>query len=208
MNKSLPIVALVCASVALVGCENKTLSAAAIGAATGAVLGKSTGNHKDKRLWIGAAIGALAGAAVGGYMDRQEAMLKEELAGSGVEVIRDGDNIQLVLPSNITFSSNQSVISTSFDPSLDAIAKVMKEYDKTRISIDGFTDSTGDAAYNVKLSEKRADSVKSYLQTQGVDAPRMIVNGFGSSQPIASNDTSEGRSKNRRVEIHIIPNQA
>lgn len=101
--------------VALSGCEmNNTGKGAAIGAATGAVLGKATGNHKDKRLAIGAAVGAIAGAAIGNYMDKQEAAFNQELAGTGVEVVREGDQMRLVLPSNITFATGKSAISLVF----------------------------------------------------------------------------------------------
>ena len=102
-------------AVLLTGCETtNTGKGAAIGAATGAVLGKATGDHDDKRIFIGAAIGALAGAAVGDYMDKQEEAFRDELAGSGVEVVREGDNIRLVMPSNITFATDQSYISSGF----------------------------------------------------------------------------------------------
>lgn len=208
MRKSIPVVTLIAASLVLGGCASNTGTGAAIGAATGAVLGKSTGNHKDKRIFIGAAIGALAGAAVGQYMDQQEAAFREELAGSGIQVVREGDNIRLVMPSNITFATNQSNISPSFDSTLDAVAHVMNKYDKTFLSIDGHTDSTGDAAYNMSLSEKRAESVRNFLLRQGVNGQRMYVTGFGETQPIASNDSSAGRAANRRVEIQIVPNQA
>ena len=136
---------------------------AAIGAVAGAVIGKSTSNHKDKRLIYGAAIGAIAGAAVGTYMDKQEQAFRDELAGSGVEVVREGDNLRLVMPSNITFATDQSYISTGFHDTLDAIAKVMNKYEKTFLSIEGHTDSTGKAEYNQSLSEQRALSVKNYL---------------------------------------------
>ncbi|CZF82052.1 putative lipoprotein YiaD precursor [Grimontia celer] len=208
MRKSIPVMTLLAASLVLGGCATNTGTGAAIGAATGAVLGKATGNHKDKRIFIGAAIGALAGAAVGQYMDQQEAALREELAGSGIEVVREGDNIRLVMPSNITFSSNQSGISPGFYQSLDAVARVMNEYDKTFLSIEGHTDSTGDAAYNMTLSEKRAESVKGYLLRSAVNAQRLYVTGYGETQPIASNETSSGRAENRRVEVQIVPNQA
>lgn len=208
MRKSIPVVTLVAASLFLGGCASSTGTGAAIGAATGAILGKSTGNHKDKRIFIGAAIGALAGAAVGQYMDQQEAAFRDELAGSGIEVIREGDNIRLVMPSNITFATNQSNISPSFDNTLDAVARVMNKYNKTFLSIDGHTDSTGDAAYNLSLSKLRAESVRNFLQRQGVNGQRMYVTGFGETQPIASNSTAAGRAKNRRVEIQIVPNQA
>ncbi|WP_231590849.1 OmpA family protein [Grimontia sp. AD028] len=150
----------------------------------------------------------MAGAAVGQYMDQQEAAFREELSGSGIEVVREGDNIRLVMPSNITFGTNQSGITPGFYQSLDAVARVMNEYDKTFLSIEGHTDSTGDAAYNITLSEKRAESVKGYLLRSAVNAQRLYVTGYGETQPIASNETSSGRAKNRRVEVQIVPNQA
>ena len=208
IKKSLPVIALICASVALSGCESKALSGAAAGAAAGAIAGKATGNHKDKRLWIGAAIGALTGAAVGGYMDAQEAKLRQQLANTGIEVERVGDSIHLIMPSNITFPSGEARLASSAYAPLDAIAAVMKEYDKTLLSIDGFTDSTGSTTLNINLSEQRAVSVKEYLAGQGIALTRMITQGMGAADPIASNDTAAGRAMNRRVEIQIIPNQA
>ncbi len=208
MRKALPIIAIVASSLALSGCASNTGSAAAIGAAAGAIAGKSTGNHKTKRAFIGAAIGGLAGAAIGKYMDQQEAQFKQELQGSGIDIEREGNNIRLVMPSNVTFGSNQSNISTSFNSSLSAVAKVMNKYDKTFLTIEGHTDSSGDDAYNMTLSEKRAQSVRNYLQRQGVNGQRLEVTGYGETQPVASNDSSFGRSQNRRVEINIVPNQA
>lgn len=187
---------------------NNAGKGAAIGAVAGAVLGKATGNHKDKRIFIGAAIGALAGAAVGDYMDKQEKELREELSGSGVEVVREGDNIRLVMPSNITFATNQSYISSGFYPTLDDIAKVMKKYQKTYLSITGHTDNTGTNSYNQTLSEQRAQSVKSYLVNQQVLAGRISTQGMGESQPLVSNNSAANRALNRRVEIHIVPNVA
>ncbi|WP_152087468.1 OmpA family protein [Pseudoalteromonas sp. A25] len=181
---------------------------ASIGAATGAVLGKATGNHKDKRIFIGAAIGAIAGAAIGDYMDKQEAAFKKELAGSGVEVIREGDNMRLVMPSNITFASGQANISVDFYRTLDGITKVMNKYEKTFLNIVGHTDSTGSAQLNQQLSEQRANSVKNYLLGQQVLAARLHTQGMGESAPVASNTTEQGRAKNRRVEIQIVPNKA
>ncbi|MDD1779749.1 OmpA family protein [Enterovibrio sp. ZSDZ35] len=207
MRKSIPVITLLAASLALGGCASNTGTGAAIGAASGALIGKTTSNHKNKRAFIGAAIGALAGAAVGQYMDRQEAAFREELAGSGIDVVREGDNIRLIMPSNITFATNQSSISPSFDTTLNAVARVMNKYDKTHLSIEGFTDSSGEASYNMMLSEKRAESVKNYLQMQGINAQRLYATGFGETQPIASNTTANGRAKNRRVEIQIVPNQ-
>ncbi|MDP2486495.1 OmpA family protein [Pseudoalteromonas marina] len=205
LSKSLLSVTVV--AVLLSGCEmNNTGKGAAIGAAAGGVLGKATGNHKDKRIFIGAAIGALAGAAVGDYMDKQEEAFRDELAGSGVEVVREGDNLRLVMPSNITFATDQSYISTGFNDTLNAIAKVMNMYEKTYLSVEGHTDSTGQDSYNMNLSRERAQSVKAYLANQDIMAARISTSGFGETRPIATNDTANGRAQNRRVEIQIVPN--
>ncbi|MBE0361987.1 hypothetical protein PULV_a3652 [Pseudoalteromonas ulvae UL12] len=193
----------------LSGCASTNAEkGAAIGAVTGAILGKSTSNHKDKRLVYGAAIGAIAGAAIGSYMDQQEQAFRDELAGSGVEVIREGDNLRLVMPSNITFATDQSYISSGFHGTLDAIAKVMNKYEKTYLSIEGHTDSTGKTEYNQALSEQRALSVKNYLLNQQILAARIATMGLGESRPIASNQSASGRALNRRVEIQIVPNKA
>ncbi|RZM85381.1 OmpA family protein [Pseudoalteromonas rubra] len=194
---------------ALSGCEmNNTGKGAAIGAATGAVLGKATGNHKDKRIAIGAAVGAIAGAAIGNYMDQQEAAFNEELAGTGVEVVREGDQMRLVLPANITFATGQSAISPGFNNTLQGIARVMQKYDKTFLTITGHTDSAGSAGFNQTLSEQRANSVKQSLLSYQINPARIHAQGMGESQPVASNNTEQGKAQNRRVEIKIIPNQA
>lgn len=194
-------------AVLLTGCETtNTGKGAAIGAATGAVLGKATGDHDDKRIFIGAAIGALAGAAVGDYMDKQEEAFRDELAGSGVEVVREGDNIRLVMPSNITFATDQSYISSGFHSTLDAIAQVMNKYEKTYLSVEGHTDSTGKDSYNMTLSQQRAQSVKDYLVNHQIMSARISTRSYGETRPVASNDTANGRALNRRVEIQIVPN--
>ncbi|MDQ2044366.1 OmpA family protein [Pseudoalteromonas sp. 20-92] len=194
-------------AVLLSGCEmNNAGKGAAIGAAAGGVLGKATSNHKDKRFFIGAAIGALAGAAVGDYMDKQEEAFRDELAGSGVEVVREGDNLRLVMPSNITFATDQSYISSGFNDTLNAIAKVMNKYEKTYLSVEGHTDSTGKDSYNMNLSRERAQSVKDYLVNQQIMAARVSTKGYGETRPIATNESANGRAQNRRVEIQIVPN--
>ncbi|RUO39467.1 hypothetical protein CWE22_09205 [Pseudidiomarina aestuarii] len=208
MNKL--IIATVTASLALTGCANSgwsnTQKGATIGAVAGALIGKGTGDHDKSRYVWGAAVGALAGAAVGNYMDQQEEEFRQELAGSGVQVIRDGDNIRLQLPSNITFDTNSAVISQSFAPVLTDVGKVLQRYEKTTLVIEGHTDSTGSAEYNQRLSENRALAVRNQLNGNGVDSRRLTTLGFGESQPIASNETAAGRTQNRRVELRIVPN--
>jgi len=180
---------------------------AAIGGVAGAILGKSTSNHKDKRLVWGAAIGALAGAAIGDYMDRQEQEFRQELSGSGIDVIREGDNIRLIMPANITFATNQSYITSGFHSTLNDVAKVLTKFDKTLLSIEGHTDNTGSDQLNQVLSEKRSISVKDYLVQKGIQDARLKTMGYGESMPLIDNNTEKNRSLNRRVEIQIIPSK-
>lgn len=203
------MVSLITLSLAVTGCASTNAEkGAAIGAITGAVLGKSTSNHKNKRAVWGAAIGAIAGAAIGDYMDKQEQEFREELSGSGIEVVREGDNLRLIMPANITFATGQAYITSGFYNTLDDIARVLNKYEKTLLSIEGHTDSQGAAQFNQNLSEQRAGSVKQYLTNKDIIASRLKTIGYGESRAIADNMTANGRALNRRVEIQIIPNQA
>lgn len=196
-------------SLIMSGCAStNTEKGAAIGAVAGAILGKSTSNHKDKRLVFGAAIGAIAGAAIGGYMDKQEEEFREELSGTGIDVIREGDNIRLVMPSNITFASNQSYITSGFHATLNDVAKVLTKFDKTYLSIEGHTDSQGSNEFNQNLSEQRAISVRNYLVQQNILDGRLQVTGYGETKPLVDNSSDKNRAINRRVEIQIIPSKA
>ncbi len=173
---------------------------AAVGAASGALIGGDA-----KGALIGAAAGAALGSGIGYYMDRQEAQLRARLEGTGVRVERQGDNLRLIMPGNITFATDSSDVSGSFYPVLDSVAIVLKEFDETSINVSGYTDSTGSDMYNQELSERRANSVASYLVRAGVLHGRIQSRGFGERYPIASNDDPMGRSQNRRVEISIRP---
>ena len=176
----------------------------AIGATAGALIGSTQSSE-------GALIGALAGGAVGGgvgyYLDVQAAELRAELVSTGVQVVEESDSIRLIMPGNITFKTDSADINSSFYPVLNSVAKVLKKYSNSTVLVSGHTDSTGSAEYNLNLSRERAASVASYLQGQGIKASRFEVMGLGSSNPIASNATSAGRTQNRRVEIKIIPNK-
>jgi outer membrane protein OmpA-like peptidoglycan-associated protein len=183
---------------------NKTSKGAGIGALAGLTTAILVGGDR-KKLLAGAGIGALVGGGVGYYMDRQEDKLRQQLQSTGVSVTRNGDNIILNMPGNITFATDSSNISADFYKVLDSVALVIKEFEKTYVDIVGYTDSTGAEAYNQKLSEARASSVARYLESQGVLAARIVSSGMGESNPIASNDTAEGRSLNRRVEIILTP---
>ena len=187
---------------------NRTRTGALIGAGIGAVAGLLTGDdavERRQRALVGAGVGALAGGGIGAYQDRQEAELRRELAGSGVDVVRQGDNITLNMPGNITFAFDSSNLQPQFYPILDNVADTLNEYNQTVIEVAGHTDSVGDAAYNQRLSVQRAQSVANYLSGRGVMQQRMIVTGAGETRPIASNDTEAGRAQNRRVEITIVP---
>lgn len=181
---------------------------AMIGALAGAVVGAATGDdaaERKKRALIGAGAGALTGGSVGYYMDVQEAKLRSQLEGTGVSVTRDGDNIILNMPGNITFPTDSAELNTSFHSVLDSVGLVLNEYEKTVIVIGGHTDSTGADSYNQQLSERRAVSVGQQLADQGVKSDRMVIIGFGEIRPIASNNTAEGRQANRRVELTLEP---
>ena len=184
---------------------SKTAWGTGIGAAVGAGVGALVGGEKGAL--IGAGIGGATGAATGGYMDIQASKLRQQLAGTGVQVLRDGDNVRLIMPNSITFNTNESVIKTSANAVLDSVALVAKEYDKTILQIVGYTDSTGNDKINIPLSQRRAQAVATYLSLRGVNLNRMSINGAGASNPIASNNTEEGKAQNRRVEIMLIPTQ-
>ena len=181
---------------------SKTAWGTGIGTAVGAGLGAIIGGEKGAL--IGAGIGAATGAASGGYMDVQARKLRQELAGTGVQVARDGDNVRLIMPNSITFNTNEATIKTSANKVLDSVALVAKEYDKTKLQIVGYTDSTGNDKINIPLSQRRALAVANYLALRGVPAERLNAYGAGAQNPIASNATEEGKSQNRRVEITLI----
>jgi len=193
--------------------EEKTTNAAkgaGIGAGVAAVVSYMANKDKDsaernKRILRDAGIGAIVGGGVGYYMDTQEAKLRKQLRGSGVSVIRDGNNINLVMPGNITFPSNEHNLKTDFHDVLDSVALVLEEFDKTIIVVAGYTDSKGSDEYNQKLSEERAKAVGDYLKAKKIVEARFEIVGFGEKNPIANNATAEGRSLNRRVELTLLP---
>ncbi|ESQ93437.1 OmpA family protein [Asticcacaulis benevestitus] len=211
------VLALTGAAFLLAGCEtvdtsngvktsSKTKSGALIGAGAGAVLGAlSNKNDRRKNAVIGAGIGALAGAGVGAYMDRQSKDLRAQLESRGVYVTRQGDNIILNLPSDVTFSTGSADIAGSFLPVLDDVATILNQYPSTYIDVVGHADSQGSDAFNLDLSERRANATAGYLVARKVKSERIYVAGMGETRPIASNDTAEGRAKNRRVEITLRP---
>lgn len=212
--KRLGLAVLVAGAVVTTGCVDDPNRRAKIGAATGAVLGgvagSQLGDKSSTNIAIGAAVGALAGGAVGNYMDRQHAELQKRLAA---EAARDelfitrlqGDALRVGVASDSSFAVGSSELRFDSQATFEKIANVLKDYEKTAVHLVGHTDSTGSDAFNQKLSQQRAQTVASFMASRGVPSSREITWGRGESEPIASNDTEEGRSRNRRVDIVIKP---
>ncbi|NQY02900.1 MAG: OmpA family protein [Halieaceae bacterium] len=186
--------------------EQQASKAAIYGASAAAVCGLvgaiDSGKHARN-----AALGCgIVGAGVGAYMDVQEAKLREQLQGTGVSVVREGDNIRLVMPGNITFQTDSYNLRSDFYPVLNSVGEVLAKYGDTTIRVSGHTDNTGSRQYNQTLSERRAGSVADYLVTREVVRSRLLVQGQSFDQPIADNGTAAGRAQNRRVELYVLPN--
>lgn len=196
--------------VLVMGCAewNRTQKGAAIGAGTGGALGAIIGHKSGNTavgVLIGAAIGGAAGAYIGNYMDKQAAEIERDIAGARVE--RVGEGIKITFSSSIMFDVDKATLKNAYKGELGELAKILNKYADTNILLEGHTDSTGSEEYNLELSEKRAQSVENFLTTQNVNPARFTIVGYGESQPIASNDTKEGRSENRRVEVAIYANE-
>lgn len=209
--RALVITALV-GSLSLAGCTtnpttgqrdyNKTAIGAGLGALLGAGVAKS--NADSDKMGRAAAIGAVVGAAGGYYLDQKEKKLREQMAGTGVDVNRNPDgSVGLVMPGSITFATNSYNINPSFYNTLNKVAQTLAEDNKNAVVVSGFTDSTGNDSINLPLSENRARAVAQYLVSKGVGSNRVSSKGYGASSPIASNATAEGKQQNRRVEISI-----
>lgn len=186
---------------------SKATTGTIIGAVAGAAVGVASSSRGDrgKGALIGAASGAALGGGIGYYMDVQETKLRQQLASAGVGVSRDGDNIVLNMPNEVTFGVDQTELSAGAKQVLNSVALVAKEYNKTQLNIIGYTDSTGSDSYNLRLSQVRAGEVGNYLMSQGVASARIKSTGVGKASPIATNATAEGRAQNRRVEIVLTP---
>ncbi|WP_100845033.1 OmpA family protein [Flavobacterium sp. 5] len=201
-------------SMLFTGCEatknaNNTQKGAGIGAVAGGVIGAIIGNNTGigtaGGAAIGAAIGGGTGALIGNKMDKQAREIDQALPGADVE--RVGEGIKLTLNENsVRFDVNKATLTSMAKANLDKLVPVFNSYADTNIEIFGYTDSTGKADYNLTLSQKRAESVKTYLISKGLAASRFKTSGHGIADPIASNDTKEGQSKNRRVEFAITAN--
>lgn len=185
--------------------ERQASKAAVYGGGAAAVCALVGAAESSKRARNAALGCGLAGAGVGAYMDVQEAKLREQLQGTGVQVVRDGDNLRLVMPGSITFETDSYNLRSSFYSVLNSVGTVLAKYADTTLRVTGHTDSTGSDAYNQTLSERRAGSVADYLVTRDIERSRMLVQGAGPDQPIADNGTEQGRAQNRRVELYILP---
>lgn len=184
---------------------SRTAIGAGGGALAGLLLGGLIGGGTGRI--IGAGIGGIAGGAIGATMDRQIKELRESTSGSGIDVSTtdNGQAILLNLPDGVTFNVGSAVLLPEFRSHLDTVAQSLHQYPDSLVDVYGYTDSTGSAAFNQTLSEERARTVVNYLTTRGVSANRLRSQGFGATMPIATNDTAEGRQRNRRVEIKIVP---
>lgn len=187
---------------------NRTRTGALIGAGIGAVAGLLSGGdatERRQRALVGVGVGGLAGGSIGAYQDRQEAELRRQTAGTGIDVSRDGDIIKLNLPDNVTFDFGKADLKPQFFPALNNVASTLAQYNQTIVEVAGHTDSIGSAEVNQRLSEQRANSVGNYLIGQGLMRERFEIIGLGKNHPIASNETEAGRAQNRRVEIRVLP---
>lgn len=184
--------------------QQQTSRAVTYGALGGVVCGLVGAIESGQRARnAGLGCGAI-GAGVGAYMDAQEAEMREQLAGSGVQVQRVGDEINLIMPGNISFNTSEFAVRDQFYPVLDSVAQVLAKFKDTSLVVTGHTDSSGSADYNYNLSNRRATSVTSALASRGVDQSRLISQGIGPDQPLASNQTESGKAQNRRVELKIV----
>ncbi|MGR3783942.1 MAG: OmpA family protein [Albimonas sp.] len=205
-----PVIA-ACAAAMLSACANgqgpssNQAAGAGVGAVLGAASGLLVGGDDRRNALVGAGIGLLAGAAVGTYLDQQEQDLRQDLSGTGAEVTRVDDALLVTLPGGVTFDTDSTVVKSEFRRPLNRVARTLQKYPSSYVDVIGHTDSTGEASYNMQLSNRRARAVASELIERGVKRPRIEAYGRGEEQPVASNDTAQGRAANRRVEILIVP---
>ena len=216
MNKTITSIFL--CVILLAGCaalETNTGKGAAIGtaggAATGAIVGQAV-SHNTKGTLIGAAIGAavggLGGAGIGRMMDNQERDMRKALASSeAAAVSREGNLLAVTFKGDVTFDRNSTLVRSGLTSEIIRVAGVLNQYPSTLVRVEGHTDSVGSEAYNMDLSNRRANGVKNLLVQRGVADSRIDIVGYGKTMPVAGNETEAGRQKNRRVEIKIVPQE-
>lgn len=192
---------------------NNKQKGAVIGAAGGAVLGAIIGNNVGKGgngelgAVIGGVVGGSAGVLIGNKMDKQAQKIEEEIPGAQVERVDDAIVITFDENSGVYFATDKYNINSSSQEILNKLVNVFKEYSDTNILVVGHTDSVGDEKYNMTLSENRAYAVTNYLKSSGISSGRLTTNWFGEAQPMHDNTTAEGRAKNRRVNVAILPSE-
>lgn len=210
IRKSITVLLIVAMAVFAIGCSasTKTKRGAAIGAAAGGVLGAVVGKQAGNTLLgaiVGAAVGGAAGAYIGNYMDKQAEELEQDIDGAKIE--RVGEGIKITFDSGLLFDVNKATLKPASMTNLQNLATILNKYPDTNVLIEGHTDATGSDEYNLELSEKRSQSVANYLASLNVDPTRFTIMGYGESQPIADNETVEGRAQNRRVDLAIMANE-
>lgn len=210
LRKSVVVILVIAMAALSFSCSStsKTKKGAAIGAAAGGVLGAVVGNKAGNTIVgaiVGAAVGGAAGAYIGHYMDKQADEMREDIDGAKIE--RVGEGIKITFDSGILFDVNKSDLKPEAKRNLESLATILNKYEDTNVLIEGHTDNVGSEEYNMELSERRSQSVANYLATLNVDATRFTIMGYGESQPIATNETVEGRAQNRRVELAIMANE-
>lgn len=218
--KSLPIIAVTCGAFALTACTStnpanldsstdpnkNTKRGALIGGLVGAGIGAvSNSSNKTEAVLGGAVVGALGGAAIGHNLDAQEAELRQTLANQGIGIVNTGEKLIVTFPNDLTFATDSYTVKPSLVSDLQTVASVLVKYPKSNVQVIGHTDSSGEATYNLGLSQQRANAVADVLQSNGVGYDRLNVTGVGENQPVASNLTPEGKAQNRRVEVIVIP---
>jgi len=221
------IIVVAITGILIAGCATKTQTGGAVGAGVGAAVGAGAGQAIGRDTsstligaGIGAIVGGLAGAAIGNYMDKQEQSMRQAIANSEAATVRreqeiiqgarqqSVDVLTVTFKSDYLFAVNSSTLLPGAQSELQRVATVIRQYPETNIQIAGHTDSTGSEDYNRRLSEQRAESVKTALIGMGVNPSRLTTIGYGEGRPIASNNTEGGRQQNRRVEVRIVPQTA
>lgn len=221
------IIVVAITGILIAGCATKTQTGGAVGAGVGAAVGAGAGQAIGRDTsstligaGIGAIVGGLTGAAIGNYMDKQEQSMRQAIANSEAATVRreqeiiqgarqqSVDVLTVTFKSDYLFAVNSSTLLPGAQSELQRVATVIRQYPETNIQIAGHTDSTGSEDYNRRLSEQRAESVKTALIGMGVNPSRLTTIGYGEGRPIASNNTEGGRQQNRRVEVRIVPQTA
>ena len=205
---NIPIIFILISSISISSCGSHAVKGGAIGAGLGGLIGGILGKQKDetaKGAIIGAAVGGTAGALIGRYMDNQAEDMQQDLEGAKIE--RIGEGIKITFESGILFTVDSAELSNDAKENIGKFASILKKYPDTDILVEGHTDSDGSDEYNQSLSERRAQAVVAYIVTNGVSGIRFTTIGYGEKQPVASNDTDEGKRLNRRVEVAIMANE-